>query len=520
MKHYLTSTTAGLAAAALLLPYHATASSHMDAPLITLDPAANTTDVYAFVAAGEHGDTNNYLTVGLGVYPFEEPGIGPNAYNFDDNVLYQIHVCTTNKAKLLGKNALNDVEAGRATISYQFKFNTTYSDRNTILVSYLGVITKIGDPSQNILQTYSVTKVDHSKNNKATVIVPAGEGLVPPNNEGDATPFYNNGLSGANLALPGVADPDNLDSYTRQAVFTNVNGYLSFAGQRDDGFYADVLSVFDLLQLRNPGHDSQKGYNIHEMVLRIPISELGSEMQVVGVYATTSRRSISVLRNGASYTAAQLAHLDNVNKNPFAPAPEGAATVDEGGWVQVARQGNPLFNEVLVAVVDKDLYSRTSPTVDSEVFKKYALNPEPAALFNAIYNSSNNITSGRTDLASIFIPDVIKVDLSTGPAKLQGGSDDDVGYSPLGVFGEDTLNSKITGGAVSGGWPNGRRWGDNVVDVALNAILDSTNLAAAGFGLITVPPPFTTGVTANDEIYNKVFPYESTPQNGRNHTHE
>jgi hypothetical protein len=511
----------GLAAAALLLPNRATASSHMDAPLITKDPAANTTDVYAFVSGGEHGDTNNYLVVGLGVYPFEEPGIGPNLYNFDDNVLYQIHICTTNKARGLPKAAANDVTAGRATISYQFKFNTTYSDRNTILVSYLGVITNIGDPSQNILQTYSVTKIDHTRNNKATVIVPAGQGLVPPNNEGDATPFYNNGLSGANLALAGVADPDKLDSYTRQAVFTNAQGYLAFAGQRDDGFYADVLSVFDLLQLRNPGHDSQKGYNIHEMVLRIPISELGSEMQSVGVYATTSRRAISVLRNGANFTGSQLAHLDNVNKNPFAPAPEGVATVEEGGWVQVARQGNPLFNEVLVGVVDKDLYSRTIPTIDNAVFAKYALNPEPAALFKLIYNLPNYgaIDVNRTDIASIFIPDVIKVDLSTGPARLQGGGQDDAGYSPLGVFGGDTLNSKLTGGAVSGGWPNGRRWGDNVVDVALNALLDSTNLAAPGFGLIG-PPTFTTGVTANDEIYNKVFPYESTPQNGRNHTHE
>jgi hypothetical protein len=97
MKYKLKSLTAGLAAAALLLPRLATASSHMDAPLITLDPSANTTDVYAFVSSGENGDTNNYLVVGLGVYPFEEPSVGPNKYNFDDNVLYQIHICTTNK---------------------------------------------------------------------------------------------------------------------------------------------------------------------------------------------------------------------------------------------------------------------------------------------------------------------------------------------------------------------------------------------------------------------------------------
>src|SRR5580698_1936983 len=103
MKNRLLTGSAALIAAASLLQLPARASSHMDAPLITLDPAANTTDVYAFVSDGENGDPANYLVVGLGVYPFEEPGIGPNQYNFDPNVLYQIHVCTTNKAKSLPK---------------------------------------------------------------------------------------------------------------------------------------------------------------------------------------------------------------------------------------------------------------------------------------------------------------------------------------------------------------------------------------------------------------------------------
>ncbi len=191
--------------------------------------------------------------------------------------------------------------------------------------------------------------------------------------------------------------------------------------------------------------------------------------------------------------------------------------------MQVARQGNPLFNEVLVALADKDLYSRTDPTVDSVVFAKYALNPEPAKLFNEIYNGGTNnpnIESDRTDIAYIFIPDVIKVDLSTGPALLQGGGTNDPGYSSLGVFGGDTLTSKVSGGAVSGGWPNGRCYGDNVVDIALKALLDSTNILGPGFGLYVNPPTASQNVLTNDAIYSKVFPYESTPQNGRNHSHD
>src|SRR5262245_26696949 len=123
-----------LAAAGLLVgPAPARASSHMDAPLITLDDAANTTDVYAFVSE-RFG--KKYLTTALAVYPHEEPGVGPNKYNFDDDVLYEIRVATG-----------NDVAKGRTTYSYQFKFDTTFRARNTILQSYLGVIADVGDAS-------------------------------------------------------------------------------------------------------------------------------------------------------------------------------------------------------------------------------------------------------------------------------------------------------------------------------------------------------------------------------------
>src|SRR5215204_2327083 len=112
MKRLLYWTVPLIAAGVLLAPSRASASSHMDAPLITLDDAANTTDVYAFV--GDQNGRKSLITA-LGVYPFEEPGIGPNKYNFDDNVLYAIHVA-------LGK----DVAAGRPTLSYEFRFTTKY----------------------------------------------------------------------------------------------------------------------------------------------------------------------------------------------------------------------------------------------------------------------------------------------------------------------------------------------------------------------------------------------------------
>jgi len=478
-----------LAAAMVALP--AFASSHMDAPLITLDPAANTTDVYAFV---DVDDGAKYLVVALGVYPFEEPGIGPNKYNFDPNVLYQIHVAT-------GK----DVNSGRASISYQFQFTTSYKTQSTILQSFLGVINDVGDANQNLTQNYTVTKVDHRRHDTRTQL---GKGVVPPNNQGIATPFYNQDNDGNKPARDGVATAGELDKYTQQSIQTLAKGYLAFAGQRDDGFYSDVESIFDLLQLRSPGKDSQGGFNIHLMALRIPISELGGDAQVVGVYATTSRRQVRVLEMGGH------PHNDH----------HGAVTY--GNYVQVARQGNPLFNEGLVAIVDKDLYSRTSPMQDQALFKKYALTPELARLLNLIVFGGHGPApeTNRTDIAGIFIPDLIKVDLSTSACRLAGGGSthptnpDDAGYSRLGIFGGDTLISTVQpgfgGGVVPGGWPNGRRFGDDVVDIAVTALISDLRVNPP-----VINGPAGDGVDHNDMAYNKVFPYESTPQNGRNHAH-
>jgi hypothetical protein len=216
-----------------------------------------------------------------------------------------------------------------------------------------------------------------------------GSGIVPPNNQGNATPRYNRADNGENPAKDGVATEAQLDPYTRESIVRLGHGYTSFAGQRDDGFYADIQSIFDLLRLRNPGKDSQGGFNIHLMALEIPVSELGGDQQIVGVYATTSRRSVKIL------TTIRITWGRRNERK------------DKGPIVQVARQGNPLFNEALVAIADKDLYSRTSPTEDNLLFRKYAETPELAHLLNVlVFNSQVAAESNRTDIAGIFIPDV------------------------------------------------------------------------------------------------------------------
>ncbi len=500
-----------LAFALAITPTVVTASSHMDAPLITLDDAANTTDVYAFRSSSDGVD---YLSTAVAVYPFEDPGIGPNKYNFDDQVRYEIHV-------LLG----DDVASGRSTLTYRFAFETSFKNQNTILQSYLGVVENVDDANQNLTQTYTVTKIDR-RDGSETVI---GSGVVPPNNQGIATPYYNQNVDGEMPALDGVANSTDLDRYTTQAIASLDDGGRAFAGQRDDGFYADIQAVFDLLQLRDPGLDSQKGFNVHTIALDIPTDQIGGDQQVVAVYASTSRPRMSVLP-----TCAGDANLNGeVRVNELVLAVNNALNGCPNiplEYVQVGRQGNPLFNEGFVAIADKDLYSRTAPTADAEMFAKYALQPELAALINAIVFGGDGpaAETDRTDIAGIFIPDVIKVDLSTGPARLAGGgadhptNPDDSGFSRLSVFGGDALVSTVQAGlpgfdpgTIPGGWPNGRRFGDDVLDIAVTAAISDLRSDP-----LVINGPAGDNVNANDIAYNKVFPYAATPLNGRNHQHD
>ncbi len=503
MKSTISIKSAGALVALALVsafgPTPARASSHMDAPLITRDPAANTTDVYAFVSSR---NGVKYLEVALGVYPHEEPGIGPNKYNFDDNVLYQVFV---------SKGA--DLATGADSIAYQFQFSTAYKTQDSILQSYVGVVAANGDASQNLTQTYTVTKV---VGGTSTVL---GTGTVPPNNQGVATPKYNKGNDGNNAAKDGVSAENQLDDYTLGAIASLSGGYRAFAGQREDGFYGDINAIFDLLALKSGAgnsFDSQGGFNLHMLVLEIPVSDLGGDQQNVGVYATTSRRASTVLTDGSG----------------------SAGTAATGNWVQVGRQGNPLFCEAFIAIKDKDLYNRTKPTSDAALFKKYSDSPELGALINALVLKANVApTTNRADLSAIFIPDLLKVDLSTVAARKAGGGAsnptlaDDAGFSRLGIFGGDVLESPVAGhgfrlpgsaiGAdatknyVPGGWPNGRRFGDDVIDIGVTAVISDLRTLP----LVIRSADGIDNVNSNDAIYNKAFPYAATPHNGRNSQH-
>ena len=478
------------------------AASHSDAPLIKQDPQANITDVYAFIGTKVDNPAEKVLNVIVHVRPFSEPGDGVIYDRFSDDARYSIHIA-------------NPV-TGAEVLRYDFQFSAVnplsgpgLKNPNTILSYGLGTevgpIVTVGDARQNFTQTYDVTKVQGS-----SAVPIATQALTPPPNVGRrTTPAYNDAQG---RAISGATSLANLDSYTRQTVFSLSSGEVVFAGPREDGFYADTPGIFDLLDPRiidnngNPtdglgqdgnGHDGFKGYNVLAFGLQIPVSALPSFQYTapfanlfnplpaigpangVGVYASVSRPQIILRRTDGD------------------PVPSGP-------WIQVNRMGNPLFNEVLVALRDKDVYNRTLPTQDNAMFSTYALNPEVAALINFVFGTSFP-TSGRVDLELVFIPDVLRVDTTTGPVRLAGQP----GFSRFGFAGGDTVIDGTGGRLKSSGWPNGRRFGDDVVDIALTAVASGPT-----YSVVTV---LGDNVAANDQIYNQVFPYSATPHSGPRH---
>ena len=456
------------------------AASHSDAPLSKQDPQTNLTDVYAFIGTKYNDPSVKVFNVVVHVRPFCEPGDGLIYDKFADDALYSIHIA--------------DPNTGLSLRRYNFQFSSVsgnLKNPNTILSYGLGTeagpIVTVGDARQNYVQTYSVLREDRNRRPKAL----ASNLLCPPPNVGvETTPAYNDSDG---VAVSGATTFAGLDSYTRQTVYSAPTGESFFAGSRDDGFFADTPGIFDLLNSRildnngtladglgqdGNGVDGFKGYNVLAFAIQIPVSDLPAIAYTapftgaatgVGVYASVSRHQVTI----------------QSAKGPRSGGP----------WIQVNRMGNPLFNEVLVALRDKDNYNRALPTADSARFRTYAENPEIATLVNTLYHTTF-VTTGRTDLSAVFIPDVLRVNTATAPVKLAGSS----GFSRLSFIGGDTTNGS------AGGWPNGRRLGDDVVDIALTAVA-----SGPAYSTITL---VGDNVNGNDEAYNAVFPYSGTPHSG------
>ena len=456
-------------------------SSHREAPEISQDPVADSTDVYAFVSP----DRPDTVTLIANYIPLQGPAGGPNFYSFGDDVLYEIHIDNNGD--------------GQADLSFQFQFRTEIADPNTFLYN-VGPILSLDSPNWNNRQFYQVATYKNGQYKQ----IAAGLSCPPCNIGPLSTPHY------GRLA--------------REAVHDIPGGIKVFAGQRAEGFYVDLGAIFDLGDLRPfealhaqyglgaftkaaPGVNATAHLNVHSIAIQVPISQLlwgsphGKESDqgsVIGVWTTASRQSAELWDAQTS---------SNVTSGPFR---------------QVSRLGNPLVNEVLIPLGSKDYWNTQAPDGDKQFASNYA-NPELAGLLPVLYpgvfpNLEKLVKAGtaRADLEAILLTgipagivkgfqnytgpvqaDMLRLNTAIKPSKKPNA---------LGVIGGDLA-----------GFPTGRRVFDDVVSIELRAI--------AGVTVPLVDPAYKPDAAAalvTDGLTEKSvpggffdsFPYLGTPHSG------
>jgi hypothetical protein len=491
------------------------AASHREAPLISQDPLADNTDVYAFVSP----DSPNTVTILANYIPFEEPSGGPFYFRFDPTVLYEIKIDNTGD--------------GQEDIVYQFRFKNTIANLDTFLVhrgpGVLGVdsdaqISSLDDPDYNLKQTYNLVRKTRNSAGESFQSTELGTDLItpPPNIGTGATPNY------AALA--------------NAAINTLSNGIKVFCGQRDEAFYIDLGAIFDRFELRTLGvptglgapRDATQGYNVHTIAMQIPITQLTKDGQavsgptasnaVIGIYASASRRRVTVLSPGSgSHTA--------------------------GPFVQVSRMGNPLINELFVPLRNRDRWNATDPADEIQFRQTEIVAPEVPAGLDVLYGTntaSSGIlaralvpfpTTNRTDLELILFKG-IPVNPLTGPnyttvigansnpayadlLRLNMGISPDAAGNGLALLTDNNAGSRrlgLLGGDVAG-FPNGRRLTDDAVDIFLRAAAGGTPVTAPLTGFSGDPNQapnnmLADGVDKNEEGYLGTFPYLNHPVGG------
>jgi hypothetical protein len=415
-------------------------SSHREAPEISKDPVADSSDLYAFVSP----DSPDTVTIIANYVPLQLPASGPNFFEFGDDVLYEIHIDSNGDA--------------RPDLTYQFRFRTELRNDKTFLYN-TGQIKSLDDPNWNRRQFYSVTKVD--RYGKSTVL--AQKLPCPPCNVGKISiPHYSK-----------LAD---------DAVAKLKSGEKVFAGQRADAFFVDLGAIFDLGTLR-PFEDKHlvgktlfnyagkavnatNKLNVHSIAIQVPLHLVRRDGAkkvrgrdpgaVIGVWTSASRRQVQVRNNDGK-----------------------ADDVVVGPNVQVSRLGNPLFNEVIVPMAQKDLWNSLPPS-DDKRFAGFVANPELASLLPVLYPGLfdnlaklDKAKTPRADLLAILLTgipdglidnfqnntgdvqaDMLRLNTAIPPAKKENA---------FGVVGGDLA-----------GFPNGRRIADDVVSISLRAIAGAT----------------------------------------------
>ena len=484
---------AGTLALSCAMPGYA--SSHREAPFIANQPKVDGTDLFMF--RSYEAGRQDYVTLIANYIPFQDPQGGPNFYQFDQNALYEIHVDNVGDAK--------------EHLTFQFRFKNTSKKLTVkaggrdVLIPLInsGTLSEVNDAKLNVRETYTVDLVrgDRRSGTRTSVTNAGGGGTEfdkPVDNIGDKTfcgatcydTYANKHIY--SVAIPGCAAPGRM-----------------FVGQRKEPFYIAVGKIFDLFNLNPLGAEVDgnkndlEGKNISSIALEVPISCLTTAGEpVIGAYTTAS------LRQG---------RLIN-------PSPRGinSASKEGGPWTQVSRVGMPLVNEVVIGMDDKDRFNASKPSNDAQ-FLGYVTNPALPAIVESLFPAAKAPTNfPRTDLVTVFLKglenlnqpknvvpaEMLRLNTTTAPVAAAG-------QNPLGVAGGDTA-----------GFPNGRRPGDDVVDlslrVAMGALCGLTgNEDTLKVGCKPADAPagglaLTDGVRKNAASFKATFPYLNTPLPGNN----
>ena len=448
-----------------LAPTAAMASSHREAPSISQDPEADNTDLYAWVTPGTHANLNvvaNYI-------PLEEPAGGPNFNSFSDDVLYEVHIYK-------GDDIHNDF------LVYQFDFKTTHvkgnpNDPTQAPFNGINFFSQIAGDTQ----TYTVKRIDR-QGHRTTLAsnVPVAPPNIGPSTDALAGRTYDDAFIAANFVKP-----------------TSDGGQV-FAGPRDDGFYVDLGGVFDLANILPPAvptglspagrakpADGVKGFNVHSIALQIPINQLfsggapttPSNDSTVAVWASASRRAITIRHENGSHE-------------------------DTGPFVQVSRLGQPLINEAVIGLQDKDRWNALEPKKDTAKFAGYFDNP-------VIVRDADAVGIYAALGAEAAVPG-LSSNRANGILGIISLADANHSFTDLG----DVLRVDCS---QDSHYPNGRALPDGVTgstqeDRDVTDILLSVLLLGAGSGV-------SDNVSNNDAAFPGTFPFLALPWRGFDQGH-
>lgn len=485
---------------AAALPMLSFASSHREAPFVSGMPQIDGTDFYMF-RSYEPG-RSNYVTFIANYIPFENPAGGPNFYRLDPHAIYAINV--------------DDSGSGYADLSFQFRFTTMTKNFAVQAGNQSVPIPLINDgpvdtsgKTLNVQQSYTLTVYKSSNKFK---------GSAATNMMTGSTTFYKPADNIGNKSIPNYTDYANNFIYNVTIPGCSTPGRV-FVGQRKDGFVANLGDIFDLVNTNPAGpRDAEpntlSGFNVTSIALEVPIGCLtnGSD-PVIGGWTT-------------SYLPHELSVPTQWNRQGESQNSQSHGSQD---YVQVSRLGNPLVNELVIGLPDKDRFNASRPAGDAQ-FLKYVTNPSLPVLLNTLFGNAAMVPgTPRNDLVSVFLTGIkglnqpvhvhpseeLRLNTSIAPTPATSQND-------LGVLGGDKA-----------GFPNGRRPYDDVVDITLRAAEGALCGVAGSCGSETSDPnhgtPYTDGARAAGadassemvsgavspaDTYLDAFPYLNTPRPG------